>query len=137
MATLSEIAKKVVEVGGIGIVDPLRSVLGKYRIIDENGVYGLLEPNDLPSKLFTVSFLSDEVLNTSSSIPSVLNNVNGYNGKKQNLEIKFNKSIIRQFLTLIGIENITSTLIDEFIQQLKSNIVLKILNNLGKYFFVQ
>lgn len=135
MATLSEIAKKVVEVGGISIVDPLRSVLGKYRIIDENGVYGLLETNDLPSKLFTVSFLSDEVLNTSSSIPSVLNNVNGYNGKKQNLEIKFNKSIIRQFLTSIGIENITSTLIDQFQYELKRSIINKLIPfNISKLF---
>ena len=75
MATLSEIAKKVVEIGGIGLIDPFRSVLGKYKTVDENGIFISLEATDLCSKLFKVEFLTSETLYNSSSIPSTLNNI--------------------------------------------------------------
>jgi hypothetical protein len=126
MATLLEIAKKVVEVGGSSIVDPIRSVLGKYKTVDENGVFISLEATDLCSKLFRVEFLTSETLFNSSSIPSTLNNINGYNANKQSLQIIFDTAIIREFLTSIGVENVTSTLIDEFKNLLKENILIKI-----------
>ena len=126
MATLLEIAKKVVEIGGSNIVDPLRSVLGKYKTIDENGVFVPLEATDLCSKLFRVEFLTSEILTVSSSIPPTLNNINGYNANKQSLQIIFDTATIRSFLTSIGVENVTSTLIDEFKNLLKENILIKI-----------
>jgi len=131
MANLNEIAKKVVEVGGSTILDPIRSVLGKYKTVDENGIFTSLEATDLCSKLFRVEFLTSEILSGSSSIPSTLNNINGYNANKQSLQIIFNKSIIREFLTSIGVENVTSTLIDEFINQLKIEIATKKMFNVG------
>jgi hypothetical protein len=129
MATLSEIAKKVVEIGGLNIIDPLRSVLGKYKTLDENGVFISLEATDLCSKLFRVEFLTSETLFNSSSIPSILNNIHGYNANKQQLQITFDTAIIREFLTSIGVENVTSTLINEFKNLLKYNILVKIYNN--------
>ena len=62
------IAKKVVEIGGTSVVDPIRSVLGKYKTVDENGVFVSLEATDLCSKLFRVEFLTSETLYNSSSI---------------------------------------------------------------------
>jgi hypothetical protein len=126
MATLSEIAKKVVEIGGTSVVDPLRSVLGKYKTVDENEVFVSLEATDLCSKLFRVEFLTSETLYNSSSIPSIFNNIHGYNANKQQLQITFDTVIIREFLTSIGVENVTSTLINEFKTLLKDNILAKI-----------
>jgi hypothetical protein len=126
MATLSEIAKKVVEIGGLNIIDPLRSVLGKYKTVDENEVFVSLEATDLCSKLFRVEFLTSETLFNSSSIPSILNNIHGYNANKQQLQITFDTVMIREFLTSIGVENVTSTLINEFKTLLKDNILAKI-----------
>lgn len=119
MATLLEIAKKVVEIGGISVVDPIRSILGKYKTVDENGIFVSLEATDLCSKLFRVEFLTSETLFNSSSIPSTLNNINGYNANKQSLQIIFDTATIRLFLTSIGVENVTPTLIDEFKNLLK------------------
>ena len=135
MATLSEIAKKVVEVGGSTIFDPIRSVLGKYKTVDENGVFVSLEATDLCSKLFRVEFLTSEILVGSSSIPSTLNNINGYNANKQSLQIIFDTATIRIFLTSIGIENVTSTLIEQFKYELKRAVLNKILPfNISKLF---
>lgn len=128
MATLSEIAKKVVEIGGLSIIDPIRSVLGKYKTVDENGVFISLEATDLCSKLFRVEFLSDETLFNSSSIPSILNNIHGYNANKNTLGITFDTAIIREFLTSIGVESVTSTLINEFKGLLKIYILSKMFN---------
>ena len=135
MATLSEIAKKVVEIGGSTILDPIRSVLGKYKTVDENVVFVSLEATDLCSKLFRVEFLTSEILVGSSSIPSTLNNINGYNANKQSLQIIFDTATIRIFLTSIGIENVTSTLIEQFKYELKRAVLNKILPfNISKLF---
>jgi hypothetical protein len=60
MATLQEIANKVVEIGLSGDIDPIRSIKGKYRTIDENNNLINFQTEDLASKLFNIS-ISDPV----------------------------------------------------------------------------
>jgi hypothetical protein len=112
MSSLADIANKVLEIGGAAIVDPILSVKGKYKTINEEGEYEALDINDVVSSLFDVTIGNS----TEDSIDE-----RNYSIKKQEIKIEFNKQNIRTFLTNLNVE-VNNTIINSFIILLKQGI---------------
>jgi hypothetical protein len=123
MSTLQDIANKIVEIGLVGNIDPIRSIKGKYRTLDENNNFINFQTEDLISRLFEVNI--GPAIDT-STYPSFLNNNFNLKVKKEDIVITFNNSTISEFLRSIGIEIITTTLLNNFKEKLQIAIIDKI-----------
>jgi len=122
MATLQEIANKVVEIGLSGDIDPIRSIKGKYRTIDENNNLINFQTEDLASKLFNIS-ISDPVEVPMSG--TLFTNQSTFKINKELVFLTFNNSNISEFLRSIGI-NVTRVLVEDFKEKLKLAMLNKI-----------